>query len=167
MVQVKRENWKGTYQWVARSDKNKIITRRRLKGSKLSKQRAIDLFSSNGTFHANRYKKVEKMKNVTEVSTMKETSLNLRYKKPYSSQPKYKVTQYVIEAEYKGKTVAGRSQRVGKDTLSRTAKEAKERAWTNFINRLSEAAGFGYDEDEGIKLIDRVKNLREGWVYYR
>ena len=90
-----------------------------------------------------------------------------RNKKPISAKPKYKVTQYIVEARYKGKLVVGRSQRVGPDTLSKTAKEAKERAWTNFINRLADAAGFGYDEDEGIKQLDKITNLREGWVYYR
>jgi hypothetical protein len=165
-MSVKRENWKHRYIYVVRSESGKIVSWKAVKGSKLNINNARAIFQRNNTFDPNVKRTSTKLTNMTEIVSLSPSSLAQRNKKVAFNKPSGKSVQYIVQGRYKNKTIVARSGRIG-SPLAQDSKEAKSRAWENFINRLSEAAGYGYDEDEGVKLMSKVSNIQEGWVAYR
>lgn len=161
---IKVENWnkKGRY-FVARDANGRFIESRRVKGSKLTKIQATEIYKQNKTFYESIRK--ELLSKFSEYVNEQPTTISERTTRP-SRRPKGTTVQYVVSGWYKKTKIAARSSAIG-TPLIKTARQAKEDAWQRFLALLGEKAGVGYDEDEGIKLIDKVKNLKEGWVYYR
>jgi len=164
-ILLKRETWNHKHVWVVRSS-GKIQTWRFYKGSRLTKSKAQELYKNNFTLHEDKFKKTTKLTNFNEISTVTSTTIANRGNNLISSPPSGKVIQYVVEGLYKGVVVSARSARVG-SKLVNNHNQAKEDAWDNFLGLLSYKAFNVSDEAEGIKVLGKVTNLREGWVVYR
>jgi len=133
---------------------------------KISPLKAKQRFKEVGTLRKDFQLKRTTLTNVKEIVLLKSSSIQNRKKKLVSKRPD-KNAQYVVEGYYKGNYISARSQRIAASySFITTSQQAKEQAWSNFLARLSEVAGLEYDADEGIKEIDNVTNIREGWVYY-
>jgi hypothetical protein len=149
MVSITEEKINGKRYIVARNDKGTILEKQLLKEDITTLR---NRFKENGTFEEN--KKVDRLKKLTEVTIYKDTKT-----------PPTRTAQYVVEGTYKGVKLTARSQKIG-EKLTPTPSVAIERARINFYRLLSQEISGGYDEAEGKENIDKVKNLREGWVYY-
>lgn len=160
------ENWKGTHYFVVRNKKGQIVTKRRQKGSDLTFDEARELYRRNKTFKENVKRQRTKLSNVTEIVTTTQSSIQNR-KKPPIKAPSGNNIQYVVQGRYKGQNISARSQNIKAGyALYKTEELAKEKAWENFLKLLAEREGLAYEADEGLKLIDKVTNIREGWVKY-
>lgn len=165
MSGVKLETWKGKKVVVARNKKGQILDLSRKKDTNIAEIR--ERFKKTGSVRKNITKKREKLTNFTEVIQTAPTNEN-RKPKARLSRPKAALVQYVVSGIYQGNKVTARSQKIGGNSLINTAKGAKDQAWNNFLSRLGEIAdpSAQYDADTGKQVIDKVRNLREGWVYY-
>ncbi|NCC70893.1 hypothetical protein EOM09_04890 [bacterium] len=150
--------------FVVRSEKGSLITWRKQAKSGLKKKEAQELYKTNKSFR--RDKQVQKLTNYNEITILKDSSLNNRNKKIITPKPytKTKIVQYVVQGYYNKVKITTRSQTIGQK-FAKSSNQAKEEAWNNFLKLLSHQNG-KYDEDEGIKMMDKVTNIKEGWVYY-
>jgi hypothetical protein len=164
MKKIKVENWKGKRVFTARDEKGRLISWRYYKNSGLNKKTASIIFKENKSF--NRDKSIQKLSNVREITILKSSNINSRQTKKLITPRPDKQAQYIVQGYYMNKRIIARSQKVG-SALSKTSQDAKEYAWNNFLLMLGQEATQNYDADEGIKEIDKVKGLKEGWVYYR
>lgn len=165
---LKRENWNKNRRWVARDSKGRFVSWTK---EKISKARAEEIFNSNKTFKktktGKRIKREEsKLSNFKEITEVSQSSINNRDERRIERQPKAPIVQYVVQGFYKGSLISARSQKIG-SKLTKDKRKAKDRAWTSFLERIAQVSGFDYDADEGLKEIDNVSNIKEGWVYYR
>lgn len=164
---IKTENWKGELYFVARDTNGRILAKQKRKGSNLTRLEAEDIFRKNNTFSKSAIKQKSTLTNFTEIIVLNKSNLNQRNKKPMGRRPRGENVLYQVSGMYKGQLITARSQKVGADySLSKTSKDAKERAWESFLERIAQKGGLDYDADEGIKEISKVSNIREGWVTY-
>lgn len=164
---VKREFWKGTSYFVARDSKGIIRAKIKEKDSKLTYENAKELYKENGTFTRQIKRERVFLTNMYENSEYKRTSLNNRFKKPELTKPKGNNVQYYVSGELNGKTIVGRSHFIRKNSIfASNIREAKAEAWNTFLKRIAEESGLSYDEDEGITQIQRIRNLKEGYIWY-
>lgn len=164
---VKREFFKGKSYFVARDSQGRIKAKIREKGSGLTSYTAKQLYKENGTFKKEIKRDRIILTNVIENQLTKNTTLSSRFKNPILRKPSKFNSQYFVSAEYNGKIIVGRSHFVRKESLfAADSKEAKKEAWNTFLKRLAEESGLSYDEDEGVKQLSLVTNLKEGWIYY-
>jgi len=162
MANIKRENWKGRYVYVARSN-GKITAWKNVKGSRMTIDQTREIYKTNNTFNRNVVKSSTKLTNFTEKTILVKSSVDNRTKKPDKS-PKSDSVQYIVQGTYKGETIAARSRSL---SFLGSPKDAKDEAWNNFLGLLSFISKQTSDPDEGLKEMSNVSNLREGWVYYK
>lgn len=174
---LKLQRWKKGNKrrnvFVDRDDKGKLISWHYQKGTKLSLTRARQIYSEYKTLKKVKGERIKKQKEVlTNFRTITRTiptkagkDGNLKRKNIAFSKPRGTFHQYVIEGKLNGQTIYVRSHKVG-TREAKTSREAKEWAWETFLERISDESGAGYDADEGIKYLDDVTDLREGWVSY-
>ena len=161
----KRENWNGTYVWVARAD-GKLQTYRKVKGSQLNKEQAGKILKRNNTFWEDRVK--TKLTNVTENIYITPTTSSNRTARP-TPKPRGQ-PMYVVEGIYNKQKIVGVSHKYGSIIGSMTSRECKDEAWENFLLRLSQAHNSAlYDADKGLRILEQnnVSHLREGWIFYK
>jgi len=167
---VKRQRYGRRYVYVA-YDNGKRTSFRYVKGSDLTLNEAKELYKENKTFKRDvkrtEFKKVVEIVKTREVKRSKDGKFDLRGR---PTEPKHIRAQYVVEGyvkkDKKSVCVVARSQSLT-DGISK--EEAKQKAWESFYEKVSETIyGNGvYDADEGIKHLNKITNLREGWVYYK
>ena len=160
--------------WVAREN-GKIKTLRPVTESKIqSLQEARNIYKKTGTFYTDRFKSDTKLTNVTEVSetrpsqfvtSVTEKQSTLRQLQKPTPKPRQAINPaYVVEGLYEGRTIASRS-------LTRSAyqsdEEARNDAWDNFLRGVATTIGQSSDAEEGIRLLSKIRDVKEGWVYYR
>lgn len=164
------ENWKGKRFVVARSN-GKFVTFRNIDGSRFQDYDLSDfkrIYSDTGTFYENKYKR--KLTNVSEVVQLENTSLNDRFGAPVKK-PRVNNPQYIVSGFYRGKEVHARSLKLG-TPLCETRQQCKDYAWKRFMYVLgAKVAGKEVntdpaDLDRGLRSINQVYGIREGWVYY-
>lgn len=170
------ETWKGKRVFVARDDKGRLISWRRVAGSGLTKDQALQIFRENRTFYQDIKRDKEYLTNLVEKRVSSPTSINQRDKKPILSKPDGITVQYFVSGYYNRHHIVVRSNKITGPAGITTGRQAKQQAWERFLEQLHWYAtgmkmtekGFKkfYDSDEGINYIDQVRNLREGWVYY-
>ena len=160
MVVIKRENWKGKYIYVAR-EKGRIITKQRVKGSKFKTKQLKDIFQQQGSFSTKFKVKRQKLTNVELIERTKKTTIEQRNKKIPIKTPSNNA-MYSVSGYVNGNLIVANSM---KDSYL-TPSQKRKNAWKSFLERLSNLTTGEYDADEGLKQIGRVRNLREGWVYY-
>lgn len=166
---LKRENWKGKYYFVVRDSKKRIRAKTYVKG--WTKQSAQSYYEDYKTFKKSSKGKPlkldsDKLTNFTENTLLSNSNIGNKDSRTIYKRPKGKKVQYVVQGVYKKSLVVARSPFIDGDRVN-NAREAKEMAWDNFLKRLSKKAGFvDYDADEGVKVIDDVTNIKEGWVWY-
>lgn len=168
-VSIKYENWKGTRYAVARID-GRIDQRRKVKGTGLKKQDFVDLYKKQNSFYKNRIR--DRRRHVTENTWLKdvklETGENPSWNRKPIRKPDEPKAQYMVQGLVNGRMYYGRSPKVGTYPWIQTSQEAKKEAWDNFLKRIGKEQGLAYQVDEGISIIEdgRVRNIKEGWVYY-
>ena len=161
---MKVETWRGRWYFVIRDSKGRIVTRRKYRGSGLIKKEAMQIYKQNKTLYKEKTRK--KLEKVNEISHLLDSSIkSLESKKPIV-EPDTKDGQYIVTGTYKNREIYARSQKKG-SAFAKTNEQAKEEAWNSFLRQLSYIILNKSDEDEGIKLLSQVKNLKEGWVYYK
>lgn len=176
LKEIKRENWKGRYVWTARDNKGILRSWGNVKNSKLTKQKAIEVYKEYKTFKTVKIngEKIRVKKESTKLTKLSENILVFKTTKESRNtnktplrKPTGKVVQYIVQGDINNTTVYGRSQAIG-EKFAGNSRSAKEEAWNNFIARLNvTVTGGASDEDEGLKYINDVTNLKEGWVTYR
>ena len=153
---IKVRSIKGKKYFVAIDRDNKIITQRKVAGSKLSKENAIDIFRRNGSFYSDRQRETFVLKNVIEKSISSTTITNLK-------KPRSKLVQYFVSSNYKGKKIVARSSQ------GLSSREARKEALENFYRKVDYELNGNIDSDvsRGKKTVeDKKLVLRQGWVYY-
>lgn len=169
MVRIKVETWRfkgsvrGRRIFVARDNKGRLIETRPYAGSGLTKREASGLFKRNRTFFENVEKR--RLENVTEVVSLFDSSLSARAREGVISRPPRRNAQYVIVGYYGSKRVYARSLKLG-TPLCETPSQCKSYAWRKFLYNLGNTVSGNYDSNEGLRLLDRVRSVQEGWVYY-
>jgi len=161
---VKVERWKNKRVYVARNEKGQLLSWRKVAGSKIKLSDAKRLFKRQRSFRKD--VQVVRLKKVSEVSELRTSSIKKKDSKPLFAKPK-KDAQYVVSGYHGKKHIVARSFKIGSTTLVKSSQEAKNDAWSRFLMIVGEETMNLYDEDEGIKNIDKIKNIKEGWVYYR
>lgn len=159
--------------FVDRDSKGRLISWHYQKGTKLSLTRARQVYAEYKTLKKANGERIKKRKELlTNFRTITRTipthatkEGELKRKKIAFSKPSGTFHQYVIEGKINGQRIYVRSHKVG-TREAKTSREAKEWAWETFLERISDESGGGYDADEGIKYLDDVTDLREGWVSY-
>jgi len=150
-----------------RRDNGKLEEKRLVKGSGLKISDIRQLYKQNKTFYPDR--KAIIMANFKEITYLQDSKAENRIsKKPVVENPRYrKLVQYVVQGYYKTKLITARSTVIGKKDI-RTFRDARDDAWKNFLGRLSNTVhgGVGSDADEGLLYIDKVTDIKEGWVRY-
>ena len=170
------ENWKGKRVFVARTDKGQLIAWRKVAGSGLTADEAREIFKENMTFYRGVKKTTELLSNLKEKTLSTATHISRRDVRPAIKKPSGVTVQYFVSGIYQNNEIVVRSNRVSDDSPIKTAMSAKHQAWERFLEQLHwyatgtqfDERGFKkfYDAGEGVNYIDKVKNLREGWVYY-
>lgn len=167
---LRREIWKGKAYWVVRDKKGRFVSKTKVKGSKLrTKTQASERIKEKGTFKRGIKIKRQTLTNFIE-STETRKAIEKSWKKPISTRPKKvsdkEAVMYHVEGTYRGQRIYASSQKFGAK-FARDYQQMKDRAWKNFFKRLDQVETGGYDADEGLKILDQVKNLREGWRYFK
>ena len=158
---IKLQTIRGKRYFVAIDDKNRFLARRKVSGSGLSLQGAIDIYRRNKTFFPDKKRESSVLKNVEERVIYTETQKVLR-------KPSAKVVQYFVRAKIGGKDISARSKTLGSPGVM-TRKQAKDKAFSNFYRRVDyEINGnVSSDEDRGRKYVtDNNVKITQGWVYY-
>ena len=165
-MKIKFEIWGGKKYIVVRDNKSKIITRRRAK-YKDSIVKARQELGNNLTFKKDLIKSKSVFHNKTkEITLLTKSNVNRQRKLQSFNIPDRRSVQYIVEGTLNGQKIVARSSTI--HSFDRQSKEnARNQAWYNFTLRLSNPDGEGgYDEDEGKEILSKVKNVREGFVYY-
>ena len=148
---VKRENWKGKYRVVARQNGHIVSWQKYSPKTKIETQRRK--FKHDGSL-----KKGVQRTQLTNVNEIVD----------YSERPQHPTGvkyQYVIEGVLEdGRKITARSLQ---HDSNEPKNEAKEEALENFYEQIGFALNQQYDADEGLKVADQVKSMRQGTVYYR
>jgi hypothetical protein len=170
---------------------NRIIERRRVKGSRMSWTQAKDIFQRNKTLKKGFRRDIERMKNAFEISIHSKANItsygDLEGKSMRKPTIRRIVTrggeditpyQYVISyVTPGGNVISARSQMSGRK-FALTSDQMRHEAWNNFMMRLSAFNNGNYKDsksgtvDQGMddfsKLSDKERgSIREGYVYYR
>lgn len=159
------ETWNKKRVFVIRNDKGRIVTWRYVKGSRLTKQHAIEIYKKNKTFYEDR----EKLSNVSIQSRLDQTKGLIENKTfvwgDYTRNLWRKGTiVYVVAGDV---IIDGRPKRIYASSGQDGTKEQRvERARRNFALLVSQAVLGQYDEDEGNKALIDVQNIQEGWERY-
>lgn len=157
---IQREKWNGKYVYVAR-EKGKVVCHVKAQGSNTNLKQLEEKYKEYGSFNTD-YKTTRlKLSKVTLISQVKETTLKDKDKGVFKSPPRRRA-MYSVEGEINGYLIVANSQ-IDEDI---TPREKKSNAWKSFLMRVDEYMTGGYDENEGLKYVDSVHNLKEGWVYY-
>ena len=157
-MEVKKEVWKGKAFYVARDNKGRIASRIAVKGSKLTKQEAIKLFKSRGTFRKGTTR--TRLTNVYEVfDTTSKPRINRNIKFLYQFHM-YMPT---------GEVIVARSRYFDPKTTS--INYARKEALENLQDRLSVLVGGSqyYDGELGEQVFEELQEqsiIREGVVQY-
>ena len=159
---IKVEIIKHKRYFVARDDKGRFKGRRKYAGSRLNKESASKIFKKNKTFRKDIKKHETLLTNVREITRVKDTTIDNRYKPVKLKRPKGKTVMYQVSGYFNNKLIVANSQ----SSNEKDARGMKEEAWESFLERVSQAAGGQYDADEGLEHIGQVTNIREGWVSY-
>ena len=159
-MNVKREKWGRRYVYVVRV-KGKLQTWKNVRGSKQKLPTLRRIYKLNKTFNPQIKLTKEKLTNVTLISKTKTSSIDERNKPAITTKPSKKA-MYSVEGYINGERIVANSM----TDSDIPAKRKKRDAWESFLERVSQVSGGDYDADEGLKYINQVKNIREGWVYY-
>jgi len=166
-MRLKVENWNGKRVFVVRDNKGRIESRLKYAGSKLTKEQAKQRFKENNTLKKGVKKTINKLSNFTEISELRKSSEKGRLTRKTGRVPKAEIIQYMVSGYYKKQRIDARSKKIS-SYLKNQRQTAKKEAWNNFLKRVhKEILNDGYDSDEGLKLIDKIRNIQEGWVYYK
>jgi hypothetical protein len=152
--------------FVQRDNKGHILEKRAVKGSKLNLNEAREIYKHNKTFYSDR--KRIKLTNVSQYIYSRDSSLQERSSKPMNTptgkgKKCYYVSGTISTGKFKRITITRTSLHLGLPTCE-TPQKCKEDAWRRFIRGLGTLGGIGSDYDEGMRLIDKVKNIEEGWT---
>jgi len=158
----KRNKVGNRYRWEVRQN-NKIVSWKYVKGSDL---RTLSEVKTRYQDKSTLQKDTKKYTNIKTVERLKETKLiNGKYPQKTIRKPRAKKIQYQVSG-YIGKNhIVGRSQILG-STFASSTEEARDEAWKNFFMQVGDITKNHYSADEGIKQINKVTNLKEGWVVY-
>lgn len=154
-IRIQRENWKGTYVYVARNN-GKLITYIKQKNTKLRKTQLQERFKLQNTFKSGVRIQRERLTNVIEVRETTQSSADRKRVTPIK-QPR-KQALYEVSGTIGNKLIVARSSY--EDTNKR------DTAWESFFERVAQSQGDEYSADDGMKYINKIRNIREGWVYY-
>jgi len=158
---VRVETWKGKRYFVVR-EKGRIVTYRTYAGSKLTLSQIKEIYKKNNTLRENLKKTVlQHVSEYVDTATTKKDS----YYSTKTTKPRQNDAQYVVEGYYGTQHIVGRSHKLGTG-FAKTKEQAKAEAWNNFLKALSYTLFSESDADEGLKNIDSVSGLREGWIWY-
>jgi len=164
MVTIKLKRINGRNYFLA-TDKGKYVTRRKQKGSKLSLENAKNIFRQNQTFIEGRKATRVKLTNVTEF-TKSQTITRNEKKRPLITTGKNKHnSQITLSAKLRDGTVihARSSQIKGRKTQT-----AIKEATVSLFERIDQHFNQGsYDATEGLKRVNEVLSLTQGYVYYK
>jgi hypothetical protein len=171
LVSIRRERRGKRYFNVARDDEGKVLsTRLWRKDFRLKDARRK--FRNDNTFKKNISILTEGFTRVDEITDTRAVSFGTRArirKIPRQAQINKRGlanAQWVVIGFLNKKKIAARSSTIGFPGTE-TVEKARNQAWESFLARLAEAAGLGYDPEDGALVLENVKGLREGFVYYR
>lgn len=162
-TQVKREKWKSKgFVYTVRDNGKLISWKKSAKGFTLLKAQTI--YKQNRSFQENITK--TRLRNVSEYVVKVKSVGNYYTGSPGKSRRIPKESQYFVSGMFKGREITARSYKIGTGPVQ-TRQDAYKNAWESFLMRLSQESGGKYDEDEGYAKLGKVKDIREGWVYYK
>jgi hypothetical protein len=177
LVTIRRERRGKRFFVVVRDDDNNVLSSRRWSQTRFNLAFAREKFRLQGSLQdgvsVNRkLSKLDEFTQMKAVTRKKDGTFGRRRlsKPPRAAQDDRgrMIVQYQVTGTFRGVRITGRSSKLG-TPLSKTPDDARERAYKNFFARIGNLAQgqIGYDSDTGMKFIDEVKNVVEGWVYYR
>lgn len=146
---LKRENIKGKYYLVGRTDTGKIIDK--VRWSQTTTNDHHKLFSSQNSFNKN----IEK--HILYKDGKQSTIETIDYSKK-ARHSKRGVSMNVVSITVDGKTITARAQNKN-NALS--VRSSKSDALDNVYARLSEAHGGEYDADEGRRIFARLSKRNQ------
>jgi len=166
---VKIEKYRNKRYYTARTLIGKIASRILVKGSEINLDSARVRMEQNGTLRKGQKAERTDLTNFKEYTITKKSSLENRNKPVKLKKPpidrksgKKQILMYQVRG-YIGKTLIVANSMANSN---RPAREMKEEAWDNFEKLVTKHYTKGYDSDEGLKYLDNVTNIREGWVKY-
>lgn len=173
---IKREKWGNRYV-IAVREGNKIATWRPW-SRKYTLRRAMQVYAERGTLNERLEKREYTLVNVKETEITAKSSYiksDRSFKKEKGARLQFaknvKSIQYIVKLFLNnGKVIVARSLNVFNRDGSRrlSNNEARDMAWNSALSRLSSSFGGKYDADDSYDMIGKkVKEIREGWVYYR
>ena len=161
-TEYKRNKIGNRYRWEVRKD-NKIVSWQYVKGSDLKSLSEVkERFDDKSTLQ----KDTKKYTNIQTKERLHDTKLiNGKFPEKTIRKPRAKKIQYQVSGYIDKNLIVGRSQILGL-TFASSPEEARKEAWNNFFMQVGDITKNHYNADEGMKQINKVKNLQEGWVVY-
>jgi len=177
MVKINIETWKNGKRYIVAREKGRLIQVRKQSGSNIkTKRQAMELFKKNNSFHKDLVR--ERLTKTTVNYKLKKVNINFQGTEQQFSEeltkwkkskpiykPKYS-SMYLVQGIYNGKRISATSHKIGTADV-RNKDDARNDAWLNFLRLLSKNYNSEmYDAGEGIKQLDKVSNIQEGWVWF-
>lgn len=161
-IEYKRAKVGNRYRWEVRRN-NKIISWQYVKGSDLrTLQDVKERYEDKSTLKP----RTKRYTNVQTEERLKDTKLiNGKLPEKIPRKPRAKKIQYQVSGYIDKVHIVGRSQILG-SAFAQDVNQARNEAWQNFFKQVGENQRNHYSVDEGMKHIDKIRNLQEGWVIY-
>jgi hypothetical protein len=167
----RRKGSKNIYEYVVRDINGRFIARLAVKGSGINLATAKKIYDKNKTLTKSKDGKewVSRSKqsftNVNSYTNTVSSSYKDRKGKLLIDRPIATVVQYQVSGIYKGTLYRRHSDKLSGER----SRFARDQAWERFLELISSLGTNRQisDESEGLKYIDEVTDIREGWVYYK